>query len=352
MLSATDPTDSMSVSPAGEGVSYASFGADTPPILVVVVDTEETFDWKEPLSRHNISVSWTGGLQQVTDINDDYGIRPTYLMDYPIAIADETSAAFRSLVEQGVCEVGAHLHPWVNPPHDEELNEQNSYPGNLPYELEYQKLKELTDVISERIGVHPKAYKSGRYGLGPNTYKIMTELGYCIDTSVMTNEDMRPQIGLDFRAFPDRPYWTGTPQDILEVPITRGIMGPLGGHAPKLFHLANQPGGKRWKLPGMLARMGLAEESKLTPEGVNLEEKKRFTRTLLNRGHKVFCYTYHSSSLVVGGTPYVQSEIDLENLIGGMNRYFEFFMGELGGQAMTLTELYDQAVLHKPATKP
>ena len=189
------------------------------------------------------------------------------------------------MVEKGLCEIGAHLHPWVNPPHDEDLNERNSYPGNLPYDLEYQKLKHLTDVISERIGVRPVAYKAGRYGLGANTYRILSELGYVVDTSVMSNVDMRQDIGLDYRLFPDRPYWTGEHNNILEVPWTRGIMGPIGQRAPRVFHTANQPGGKKWKLPALLARMGLAEESKLTPEGVGLEEQKRFTQTRITRDH-------------------------------------------------------------------
>jgi len=340
MLSISDPSVTRPNVPTPENVRFAEFGDDPRPILVNVIDTEETFDWGSPFSRESTSVDWVEGLHLVAGIKQANGVRPTYLVDYPVVEAEETSAVFKRMAAQGLCEVGAHLHPWVNPPHDEQVNELNSYPGNLSYDLEYNKLKALTALISERIGVRPVAYKAGRYGLGANTYRILSELGYAIDASVMSNVDMRQEIGLDFRMFPDQPYWAGADGQILEVPLTRGIMGPLGRRAPGLFHSANRPGGKRWKLPGLLARMGLAEEGKLTPEGVSLDEQKRFTRALLDRGQRVFCYTYHSSSLVAGGTPYVPDESALTEFMASLEGYFAFFMTELGGRSLTLSELH------------
>ena len=56
----------------------------------------------------------------------------------------------REIHASGRCEIGAHLHPWVSPPFDEEVNARNSYPGNLPRELERKKLAELVDAIEAR----------------------------------------------------------------------------------------------------------------------------------------------------------------------------------------------------------
>ena len=45
--------------------------------------------------------------------------------------------------------IGAHLHPWVNPPFVESVSNYNSYPGNLPGALERAKLHKLTSRIEQ-----------------------------------------------------------------------------------------------------------------------------------------------------------------------------------------------------------
>src|SRR3546814_4565293 len=62
----------------------------------------------------------------------------------------------------GRCEIGAQLHPWVTPPHDEEVNARNSYTGNLPADLQRAKMIALRDAIRDRFGIQPTAYRAGR----------------------------------------------------------------------------------------------------------------------------------------------------------------------------------------------
>ena len=43
----------------------------------------------------------------------------------------------REMAEDGLCEIGAHLQPWANPPFEEDVGRvRNSYAGNLPPRLE------------------------------------------------------------------------------------------------------------------------------------------------------------------------------------------------------------------------
>ena len=59
--------------------------AEYPPQLVVVVDTEEEFDWNaEPDSAAN-GVSAIGHIDRVQTIFDEYHIQPCYVIDYPVA---------------------------------------------------------------------------------------------------------------------------------------------------------------------------------------------------------------------------------------------------------------------------
>ena len=117
------------------------------PALTIVVDTEEEFDWFGPFDRNAIGVGHLrriGGFQAVCE---RWGIRPVYAVDYPVASQRTGIEALRPLLAEGRALVGTHLHPWVSPPYEEEVNEHNSFPGNLPPALERAKLKRLTECI-------------------------------------------------------------------------------------------------------------------------------------------------------------------------------------------------------------
>lgn len=139
-----------------------------PPVLAVIVDTEEEFDWTRPLSRDNRSVTAVAGVEPAHEaVFDLMGLRPDYVIDYPIAADPSAMAMFRRLEEDGRASIGAHLHPWVNPPDTEAVTPANSYPGNLPRALEAEKLRVLTDTIAQGLGRRPTLYKAGRYGGRP-----------------------------------------------------------------------------------------------------------------------------------------------------------------------------------------
>src|SRR5690606_39365096 len=49
------------------------------------------------------------------------GIRTAYMVDYPIADSPAAVEILRGFLEAGECSIGTQLHPWVNPPFDEEI---------------------------------------------------------------------------------------------------------------------------------------------------------------------------------------------------------------------------------------
>ena len=115
---------------------------------------------------------------------------PVYLIDYPVAISrDGGRCACGEAIRAGRAEVGVQLHPWVSPPHREEVNQLNSFAGNLPEDLERAKFMRLRDAIAENFGAPPRIYRAGRYGVGPNTAAILTDGGIAIDTSVRSYFD-------------------------------------------------------------------------------------------------------------------------------------------------------------------
>jgi hypothetical protein len=175
------------------------------PLLMVVIDTEEEFDWSRPHSRAATGVSHIAHQHRGQRIFDRFALRPTYVVDYPVASQATAYPLLRDWLGDGRCQIGTHLHPWVNPPFDETVSAYNSYPGNLPAALEQEKLARLTEVIEANFGARPTVYRAGRYGVGPATAGILARLGYQIDMSVMPRTDFRADGGPDFTASAKRP---------------------------------------------------------------------------------------------------------------------------------------------------
>jgi glycosyltransferase involved in cell wall biosynthesis len=353
LIKATPPVRRLKhlVSPPRLGGEHkVTLDEETRPGLIVVVDTEEEFDWSKPFSASNRSIESILYQDETQSLFETYGIKPTYVLDYPIVENQKSVAVIKRYFEKNSCMIGAHLQPWVNPPYLEEQSNFNSYPGNLSFRSEYLKLKELTELIETEFSHRPTSYKAGRYGFGPSTPKILKTLGYQIDLSVVPHTDFSKVEGFDFSSFANEPVWLGDDLDLLEVPLTRGFAGMFASLGPRIFRDIDSPLGVKLHLPGLLARAGLLERITLTPEGISLEEMKRLTRKMLSRGRRIFCLTYHSSTLMPGGSPYVTTEEDRQEFVSTIKRYLEFFFDECGGQPCTPDELRRQALAPRSNT--
>jgi hypothetical protein len=318
------------------------------PRLVVLVDAEEEFDWREPFSRSNSRVSNIAAQHRAHGIFERYGIVPTYMVDYPVARQRAGYAPLAELHRDGRCRVGAQLHPWVTPPFTEEVTVRNSFAGNLPRDLERAKLRQLVDTIEANFGLRPTAFTAGRYGVGRSTQGLLEELGFRIDSSVRPHTEYLSQGGPDFRHCSARPYWVGGERGLLELPRTVGLCGLLAARGRRLFDLLQGGLGSRLRLPGLLARGRLLERIALTPEGMSHRELRRLTGAMIATGHKVFVMSYHSPSLVPGNTPYVASARDLAAFLDRLDRYFEFFMAEVGGEPATPEDIRALALAGAP----
>lgn len=310
--------------------------------LTVLIDVEEEFDWTKPFSRQNKNVKALQSLPTAHKIFSSWGIRPTYLVDYPIINSTFGADMFRQWVERDECTVGAQLHPWVNPPDEEEINDRNSYPGNLPISLEKEKLRILTETIERQIGVRPVVYKAGRYGLGANTTDLLEELGYQIDTSMVPFTDFSHQHGPNYGDCPYGPFWFGQNRRLLELPVTRSFTGYFSKLGPRIYHKIERDWPRHATIAGVLAQTRALERITLTPEGITFEELQRLTVKLLQDGHKLLTFSFHGPSLRPGSTPYVRDQFELERFLETINRYFEFFFRHIGGVAVTPLEIYQR----------
>jgi hypothetical protein len=321
-------------------VAQARLPANSPPLLLVIVDTEEEFDWSQPVASANRSVGSIAAQRRAQEVFARYGVVPTYVIDCPVASTPAAVGHLREYFDDGSCDIGTHLHPWVSPPIEEAVNAFHSYPGNLPCALEREKLRRLTDTITESFGRRPTVYKAGRYGIGANTASILEELGYDVDVSIVPFTDFGEDGGPNFTTRDDRLFWFGEKRRLLEIPLSVGFAGFAAGLGPSLYPVTATQAGRRWHIPGVLARSRMLERIRLTPEGVDQAAHRRLTRSLLRQGQRVFSFTYHSPSLEPGHTPYVRNEADLAAFIDSIESYCDWFINELGGRPSTPAQVF------------
>lgn len=311
---------------------------DSRPILLVVIDTEEELDWHKPLTRYSRSTEHLAGLSDWQSYFEKSCVKPCYVCDFPIT---ENPAAMEKLAEYhraGTAELGAHCHPWVNPPYKDPPGRKYSYPGNLPESLEREKIILLTEALTKHLGETPTTYKAGRYGRGPATANILSSLGYNVDLSPCPAFDFRGDGGPDYRytnSFPDI-----NESGLLTVPTSSAFVGWGGPLKAKIDPLSRCL--KKYRVPGFLSCIGFSDRLMLSPEGYSSAEHKILTQYLYNQGHRVFSFVFHSPSWLPGYTPYVKSEADLTEFKRRFDNFFDFFFNTMNGVAMTPAALFKE----------
>lgn len=293
---------------------------DRIPRFLLTVDTEEEFDWDKPLTRDTHGVEHVGRLAKFQEFCEHEKIVPVYLVDWPIANSRMAAEILREPLAKGRAEIGVQLHPWVNPPFDEEVTPANSFAGNLPRPLEDSKIKRLRDKIVSNFGVVPLIYRAGRYGAGVNTAELLAEHGIAIDSSVRPKFDYSSQGGPDYRQHPVHPYWVDDAHTLLELPLTTSFWGMLRRQGDYIYP-------RLWRMPsmrGLLSRLGVLERVPLTPEGVSVDEAIRGIDIALDDGAPLLVFSFHSPSLRPGDTPYVRTEDDLDKLYDWWRRVFSY----------------------------
>ena len=313
--------------------------ADGRPVLVVVVDTEEEFDWSAPFDPAGTAVANIAEQGRAQAVFDAHGVVPTYVVDYPVATTPAAVAVLGAFQAARRCEIGAHLHPWVNPPDDgvRPVSRSLSYPGNLPEALEAAKLAALTEAIARGFGARPVVYKAGRYGIGPATPSLLATLGYRVDVSVVPHTAFSADGGPDFRGLPACPAVLES--GVVELPLSVHFVGAMAGFGSTLYPRLAGGAASRLRLAGVAARLGLLERLRLSPEGHGLADLLRQTRSALAAGTRVFMLTYHSSALLPGATSYVRDAAERDGFIATIDAYLRFFLGAAGGRASTASQL-------------
>lgn len=309
------------------GIQFGSARLDLPPPITaritlpsdfgrkfaIFADAEEEFDWNGPFRRGAVATSAIVALPEANARLVAAGCIPTYMVDWPIIDTPAAARILCDMVRSGQCDIGSQLHPWVNPPFDEDVCSHNSYVANLPLALQRAKLFALTDRIEDITGVRPTTYRAGRYGIGRYSASLLAEAGYRLDVSVRSLFDYRRQGGPNFSHHPVWPWHVSDTLD--ELPLTAAFTG-------KYRRFPNIYGGA---ISGLLARTGIIGRVPLTPEGVPLKDACEAIRCLLDDDHRLFSLSFHTPSVVPGHTPYVRDATDLRRFWQWWDGIFDLF---------------------------
>lgn len=313
--------------------------------LIVTVDTEEEGLWGEQFRSKGNSVENVRGVERFQSLCDSFGIRPTYLVDAPVVQDDGAVELLRGIQDDGRAEIGAHLHPWCNPPFGEDVNTYNSYLCNLPESLQRDKLTWLTDAIEERFGRRPTSFRAGRYGLDIVGARILNELGYLVDSSVIPFTDYSADGGPNFENASHTPYYLDGDDVcavhdsgfLLEVPVSVGFNRTEFASAHSLQQRLRNGWFRRLRVEGILDRLGILQRIKFSPEQADARQLKQLANAYHNQGCPTMVMMFHSSSLLPGHSPYVKTEDELERFYVDLRKTFEHCLNQIGMATDTLT---------------
>lgn len=310
-------------------------------LFVLSVDTEEEWDWSGPFPKGNFSVKNTRHIPKFQRFCERLGIRPTYFVDYAIADDAESVKHLKAHLDTGNCEIGGHLHPWCNPPIEEDVsNTDFSRTVNLPIDLVERKLDNLNRKLESVFGKKPCSFRSGRWDTNGPLLKLVASKGYTIDSSI------HPYFS--YHEAPDSPFWPdyetcsmqGDQRDIYEIPVTAGYNFP---DFPfwNWLHLALSTSFLKYFRPvGILWKLHIMRKIQLSPELADASNMITLVKAALKRGHRVIHMYFHSSSLLPGGSPYVKNSDDEKKLYSNIERVFRYLQENTDMQCCTLEEAY------------
>lgn len=298
--------------------------------LVITIDTEED-NWGEyDLSSYSLqNIERIGRLQ---DLFDRFGVTPTYLVTYPVAIDKGATALLRKIMEEGRCEIGAHCHPWNTPPFEETRNVRNSMLCNLPAPLQRRKIMALHEAIKTGFGIEPTSFRAGRWGLGEDTPDILHHLGYRVDSSIIAFQNWEVYGGPDYSgATPDLFCWANkvdteaaTMNRLLEFPATAGYAQGNSSFCNRLWLLSGWRLARRLHARGILDRLGLLNKIWLSPETSSSAQMITLTNAMKREGYGIINMFFHSTALMAGLSSFVQTKEDEEHFLRTIEDYLVF----------------------------
>jgi len=308
--------------------------------LLVGIDTEGDNQW-DAAARANQQFSNIYALPRLHTLFARHGVRPTYVITYPVARDGRSADVLRGLLAGGDCEIGAHHHAWETPPFSENDIRRHPYACTLPRRQFEMQLASLTESISSAVGVRPVSYRSGRFGFSADHVTALERLGYLVESSVAPLFYESHKGGPEFVEAPLTPYFLaydsatkpGT-SGVLEVPVSCGLDRRLPRRVQYAYARVPRP----YFTKRALRALRIMKLRWLRPSYSSLPDMIALARTLARAEEPALNLLFHSSEAIVGGSPYNRTAGELEAFLERLERFFAFAIRDLGAVPSTFTE--------------
>jgi peptidoglycan/xylan/chitin deacetylase (PgdA/CDA1 family) len=295
--------------------------------LSVTIDTEEDnwSDYDSPPVLSNIE-----RIAELQRVFDRYKVKPTYLITYPVATDKNAVSMLREIMEDGRCEIGAHVHPWNTPPFPEERSVRNTMLCNLEKEVQYRKMETLHKMIRKNFNTETKSFRSGRWGFGPSVAENIRRLGYNVDTSVSPYMNWEKYGGPDFSDRSPAAHYIfhdgkESPEAyLLEVPATIGFLQPGYESRNALFRRISGSRLKHFRLIGLLDKLKILNKVMLSPETATGEEMIALAQSVKREGYRILNMFFHSTTLLAGLTPFTKTREDESAFMKRIETFLEY----------------------------
>ena len=321
--------------------------------FIITIDTEEDNQWAKDGAGSTKNADYIPRFQKLVE---EFELKPTYLVTYGMSRNSRFREFLRQKIGEGLAEVGAHLHPWANPPEIKLTPDDNKFhpmPHELPEQAFREKMDTLVDSIKRGFGISPTSYRAGRWGFDSANAEVLLELGIRVDSSVTPNISWRHLTGIpggkggmDYLHAPVEPYFVDIEDvtrpgnsGLLEVPVTilftrfplrnfRFFRNYFRNHreSPPMRALDRMGFGPRWLRP--------------YPD-YSAAELIRVYRTARKLRLPAVVMMLHSSELMPGGSPYYPDERSVERLYRKVRTLFSYARKD-GTEGATLTEFAEE----------
>lgn len=308
--------------------------------LLVGIDTEGDNQW-DAEARANQRFENIYALPRLHAVFARHGVRPTYVITYPVAKDAQSAAVLQALVAGGDCEIGAHHHAWETPPCSADDVRRHPYASNLARAQFEAQLQSLTEAIEAAVGRRPVSYRSGRFGFSADHVAALERLGYLVESSVAPLFYESHKGGPDFVEAPLRPYFlaydsavTAGASELLEVPVSAALNRRL----PRWLQYAYARAPRPYTTKRALRALRLLRMRWLRPSYSSLDDMRGLAADLSRWNEPVLNVLFHSSEAIAGGSPYNRTQAELDAFIDRLERFFAFAIGELGAIPATFSE--------------
>ncbi len=308
--------------------------------LLVGIDTEGDNQW-DATARANQTFENIYALPRLHALFARHGVRPTYVITYPVANDPRSADVLGGLLAGGDAEIGAHHHAWETPPCTEDDVRWHPYASSLPRTQFERQLESLTAAITAAVGQRPVSYRSGRFGFSSDHVAGLERLGYLVESSVAPLFYESHKGGPEFVEAPLTPYFLAYDSatrpgcsDVLEVPVSSALNRRL----PKALQYAYARAPRPYTTKRVLRALRVLRMRWLRPSYSSLDDMIALARDLAKANEPVLNLLFHSSEAIVGGSPYNRTQAELDAFCDRLDRFLAFATRGLGAAPATFAE--------------